>query len=62
MKELFSKIFGSRTEEILDERYVEPEYITLSRQRAKEYLGSKWVLHPDNAAAKKEVTLNTLGK
>jgi hypothetical protein len=62
MKKLFEAVFGNKVEEIVDEKYVEPEYITLSRKKAKEYLGPKWVLHPDNAAVKKPVELNTLGK
>lgn len=43
-------------------KYVEPAYITEARKRAKEYLGTKWVLHPDNAAVKKAAKPNTLGR
>ena len=63
---MFSKIFSKVTEvtvvEKPEEKYVEPAYITEARQRAKEYLGAKWDLHPDNAAVKKHVEPNTLGK
>jgi len=31
----------------------EAPYISEARKKAKEYLGSKWLLHPDNAAKKK---------
>ena len=63
---MFSKFFPKLTKvtvvEKPEEKYVEPAYMTEARQRAKEYLGAKWVLHPDNAAVKKHVEPNTLGK
>lgn len=63
---MFSKFFKTEPEvadaPVDDEKYVEPAYITEARKRAKEYLGAKWVLHPDNAAVKKQVEPNTLGR
>ena len=63
---IFSKLFPKTTEVAVvadtDEKYVEPAYITEARKKAKEYLGPKWVLHPDNAAVKKQVEPNTLGR
>ena len=63
---MFSKFFPKLTKvtvvEKPEEKYVELACMTEARQRAKEYLGAKWDLHPDNAAVKKHVEPNTLGK
>ena len=63
---MFSRFFPKVTEvavvEKPEEKYVEPAYMAEARQRAKEYLGTKWVLHPDNAAVKKVVEPNILGR